>query len=180
MGIVYETEIPSTAEEFARALLPLIKQVQAKVILEPGRFIVGNAGILVTRVLYVKKTAVKTFVIVDAGMNDLIRPSLYGTYHEIRPTSGRKGTMPESDKKLIVADIVGPICESGDFFARDREIPEVEGGQLLAIFGAGAYGFSMSSNYNCRPRPPEVLVKGDKFQVIREREKYEDLIRGEV
>ena len=180
MGIVYETEIPSTADEFAKALLPLIKQVKAKIILEPGRFIVGNAGILVTMVLYVKKTAVKTFIIVDAGMSDLIRPSLYGAYHEIRPTSDRKGTMPESDKKLIVADIVGPICESGDFFARDREIPEVEGGQLLAIFGAGAYGFSMSSNYNCRPRPPEVLVKGDKFQVIREREKYEDLIRGEV
>jgi diaminopimelate decarboxylase len=141
--------------------------------MEPGRFLVGNAGILVTRVLYVKPTPAKTFVIVDAGMNDLARPSLYNAYHTIQPLRPRAGT------GTMVADVVGPICESGDFLAKDRELPAAKPGDLLAVMSAGAYGFSMSSNYNARPRPAEVLVGGDRYAVIRNRESYEDLIRGE-
>ncbi len=135
--------------------------------------IVGNAGILVTRVLYTKETSVKRFVIVDAAMNDLARPSLYNSYHAIKPVKRR------DDGKEIVADVVGPVCETGDFFARDREIQKPQPGDLLAIMSAGAYGFSMSSNYNSRPRAAEVMVKGDRWFIIRERESYEDLIRGE-
>jgi diaminopimelate decarboxylase len=135
--------------------------------------IVGNAGILLTRVLYLKEAEEKKFVVVDGAMNDLIRPALYGSYQAIRPVLDKK-TEP------VVADVVGPICESGDFFAKDREIPRPEPGDLLAVMSAGAYGFSMASNYNSRPRAAEVLVDGDRFHVIRARESFEDLIRGET
>ena len=134
--------------------------------------IVGNAGILVTRVLYTKEGGEKNFIIVDAAMNDLIRPSLYGSYQRIQPV--RRSERPE-----IIADVVGPICESGDFLAKDRQLLKVEGGELLAVMSAGAYGFSMSSNYNSRPRVPEVLVDKDRWFIIRQREEYDDLIKGE-
>ena len=173
LGIIYSEETPSTAQEFADAVLPLVKSTGCRFILEPGRFIIGNAGILVTSVTYVKISGSKTFVIVDAGMNDLIRPALYESYHAIR-------SVITTDSEEIVADIVGPICESTDYFAKDRKIPVVAEGDLLAIFSAGAYGFVMSSNYNSRPRMPEVLVMGDKHFVIRERETYEDLVKGET
>ena len=141
--------------------------------LEPGRVIVGNAGILLTRVLYLKGTDEKNFVVVDGGMNDLIRPALYGSFQGIQPVRNRDG-------KRFTADVVGPVCESGDFFAKDRELPHVEPGDLLAVMSAGAYGFVMASNYNTRPRPPEVLVDGDRMHVIRQRETLDDLIRGET
>ncbi len=173
LGITYKDEEPPPPGEFARALIDTIKDLGCTLILEPGRVIVGNAGILVTKVLYLKKTGVKNFLIVDAGMNDLIRPTLYGSYHGIIPVRRRDG------RSTLTADVVGPICESGDFLAKDRILPEVRPGELLAVMSAGAYGHTMSSNYNARPRAPEVLVKGDRFLVIRERETYEDLIRGE-
>lgn len=173
LGIIYNAEEPSTAQEFADAILPMVKTTGCRFIIEPGRFIIGNAGIMVTRVVYVKSTESKTFVIVDAGMNDLIRPALYESYHAIRPV-----TITNSEE--IVADIVGPICESTDCFARDRKIPAVGEGDLLAVFSAGAYGFVMSSNYNSRPRMPEVMVIGDRHFTVRERETYGDLIRGEI
>ncbi len=174
LGIIYSEETPSTAQDFADAILPLVKPTGCRLVLEPGRFIIGNAGILVTKVTYVKTTDTKTFVIVDSGMNDLIRPALYESYHAIRPvvTSNIEGGM--------VVDIVGPICESADCFAKDRTIPVVKEGDLLAIFSAGAYGFVMASNYNSRPRMPEVMVMGDRHSVVRKRETYEDLISGEV
>jgi len=173
MGIIYRDEKPSTAEEFARALLPILKKTGLKIIIEPGRFIVGNGGILVTKVLYLKKTVTKEFVIVDAGMNDLIRPVLYQAYHHITPL--KLISRPE-----MTADIVGPVCETGDFFARDRKIPRVEPGEYMAIMSAGAYGFSMASNYNSRPRPAEVIVINHNYYLIRERETYLDLINQEL
>jgi diaminopimelate decarboxylase len=142
--------------------------------MEPGRVIVGNAGILVTRVLYTKEGEAKRFVIVDAAMNDLLRPSLYGAYHEIKPVR----ETPHA--KTHTVDVVGPVCESGDFLAKDRSMPDSGAGDLLAVMSAGAYGFVMSSNYNSRPRVPEVMVKGGEIHVIRARETYEDLIRGEA
>ncbi|RLB10047.1 MAG: diaminopimelate decarboxylase [Deltaproteobacteria bacterium] len=172
LGIRYSNEQPPHPKEYAEAIKKEIKEKDICLILEPGRVIVGNAGILVTRLLYKKEQGEKKFFIVDAGMNDLIRPSLYGSYHEICPV--RKRNTP-----FVEADIVGPICESGDFFARKRKIQDIEPGELLAIMSAGAYGFVMSSNYNSRPRPCEVMVKGKEFFIIRERETYEDLIRGE-
>lgn len=171
LGIIYKDEKPQTAEQFAKAVLPILKKTGLKIILEPGRFIVGNAGILVTKVLYIKKTKVRTFVIVDAGMNDLIRPALYNAYHDILPLSETNG------KEKV--DIVGPICESADFFAKDKLMSKLSEGDLLAIMGAGAYGFSMSSNYNCRLRPAEVMVKRNKYFITRKRESYSDLIRNE-
>ena len=141
-------------------------------ICEPGRVIVGNAGVLLTRVLYQKKGEEKNFVIVDAAMNDLIRPSFYNSFHSIQPV--RRGATEK-----LVADIVGPICETGDFLARDREMARVSEGDLLAVMSAGAYGFAMASNYNSRPRAAEVLVRGDQFSVVRKRESIEDLLRGE-
>jgi diaminopimelate decarboxylase len=143
------------------------------IILEPGRVITGNAGILVSKVLYVKSTPEKTFVIVDAAMNDLIRPSLYGSYHQIQPVRF-------SGRGRIRADVVGPICESSDFLAKDREMESPEPGELVAVMSAGAYGFSMSSNYNARPRAAEVMGKEDRYYVVRARETYEDLVKGEV
>jgi diaminopimelate decarboxylase len=142
-------------------------------IMEPGRVIVGNAGLLLTRVLYTKDGEAKKFVIVDAAMNDLIRPSLYGAYHEIKPVCETPSTKTET------VDVVGPVCESGDFLAKDRAMPEAQPGDLLAVMSAGAYGFVMSSNYNSRPRVPEVLVKDGEIHVIRARENYADLVRGE-
>ncbi|MDP3789906.1 MAG: diaminopimelate decarboxylase [Candidatus Omnitrophota bacterium] len=174
LGIIYSEEKPQTAKEFADAVIPLLKRSGLKIILEPGRFIAGNSGILVTSVLYVKKTPSRKFVIVDAGMNDLIRPSMYDAYHEVRPLARRPGASSD------IVDIVGPICETGDFLAKDRRLAEQHPGDILAVMSAGAYGFSMASNYNARPRPCEVMVIRGKFYVVRQREKYEDLIKGEV
>lgn len=175
MGIVYHDERPQSAEKLARAILPLLKKSGLKIVLEPGRFIAGNSGIMVTRIVYVKKTAQKNFAIVDAGMNDLIRPALYNAYHEIVPLNAAG-----KDKKTYKYDIVGPICESGDFFAKNRSMPELYAQDLLAVMGAGAYGFTMSSNYNSRPRAAEVLVDQDKCYLIRKRETYRDLISKEI
>jgi len=172
LGIRYSEEEPPHPRDLGAALLPMIKGLDCTLIFEPGRVIVGNAGILVTQVLYLKSSEVKNFVIVDAGMNDLIRPSLYDAHHEILPVRKRQAAG-------FMADIVGPICESGDFLAKDRKMLRPEPGEYLAVMSAGAYGFTMSSNYNSRPRSAEVLVEGDQYRVIRKRESYEDLIRGE-
>jgi diaminopimelate decarboxylase len=172
LGIPYQEEPPEPVE-YATALLGPLRELGVKIIIEPGRVLVGNAGILVTRVLYVKETDVKRFVVVDGAMNDLIRPVLYEAYHEIRPVEQR------AQASLQTADVVGPVCESGDFFAREREVPELRAGELLSIMSAGAYGFVMASNYNSRPRAPEVIVDGARFHVVRERESFDDLVRGE-
>lgn len=172
LGITYQHEVPPPPSEYAQAILKEIEDLDVTLIFEPGRVIVGNAGILVTRVLYTKETSQKFFVIVDAGMNDFIRPSLYGSFQAILPVEKREG-------RQILADVVGPICESGDYLAKGRTIIEPKQGDLLAIMSAGAYGFSMASNYNSRPRVCEVLVRGDTPFTIRERETCEDLIRGE-
>lgn len=173
LGIPYDNETPPHPTEMAKAVNPILKSLDCTIVFEPGRVIVGNAGILVTQVLYTKRTPAKEFVIVDAGMNDLIRPSLYESYHAIQPVRRLEG------RERLVVDVVGPICESGDFLAKDREIPIVEPGELVAVMSAGAYGFTMASNYNARPRAAEVLVKGNRHSIIRARESYEDLIRGE-
>ncbi len=172
LGVIYNEEKPATADEFAYAIKPYLANLNVKIILEPGRFIVGNAGILLTKVIYDKKGIKKNFLIVDAGMNDLIRPSLYGAFHKIIPVN-------LSAKEKMIYDIVGPICESGDFLGKERTLSESKEGDLLAIRSAGAYGFSMSSNYNSRLRCAEVLVKGNKHYLIRKRETYEDLIKLE-
>ena len=172
LGISYKDEMPPHPEEYANAILSGLEGLNVTLILEPGRVIVGNAGILVTEVQYLKETDEKKFVIVDGGMNDLIRPALYGSYQRIQPVVDGNG-------EKIVADVVGPICESGDFFAKDREISRPQRGDLLAVMSAGAYGFTMASNYNSHPKPPEVLVDGDHYYVIRARESLDDLIRGE-
>ncbi len=174
LGIIYNNETPQTADQFARKILPMLKRTNLRIILEPGRFIVGNAGILVTEVLYVKITPLKKFAIVNAGMNDLIRPSLYSAYHNIVPVVKTRNT--RNDKY----DIVGPICESGDFFAKDRKLTKLKDGDHLAIMSAGAYSFSMSSNYNSRRRAQEVLVMEDKVFTIRKRESYKDLTANEI
>jgi len=176
LGIAYGDEEAPSISDFARATMPSIKKLNHKMIFEPGRVIVGNSGILVSQVLYLKETKDKTFCIVDAAINDFIRPALYDAYHEIIPLNLSRIQDPGS---RILIDIVGPICESGDFFARDRNIPALKVGDLLAILDVGAYGFSMSSNYNARPRVPEVMVKGDKYYITRRRESFEDLIMGE-
>jgi len=178
LGIVYNRERPQTAEEFAKKTLPLLKKTGLKIILEPGRFIVGNAGVLLTRVLYIKDTPYKRFIIVDAAMNDLIRPALYGGYHKIVPVKKLQVTGYRLQVKKK-ADVVGPICESSDFLGKERNL-NVKEGECLAVLGCGAYGFSMSSNYNSRPRAAEVLVDKDKVYLIRKRENYRDLIRKEV
>jgi len=156
----------------ADSVRPLLQDCGCTIVMEPGRAIVGNAGILVTSVLYHKQSGTKRFLVVDAGMNDLIRPSLYEAYHDIKPVVEQ----PAAQRAEV--DVVGPICESGDFLAKDRELPLVAPGELLAVHGAGAYGFSMSSNYNSRPRVAEVLVKGAEYFVVRERETYNDLVKG--
>ncbi|MEA3490050.1 MAG: diaminopimelate decarboxylase [Candidatus Omnitrophota bacterium] len=172
-GIVYGKEKATTAREFAGKILPLIKDRPFRLILEPGRFIVGNSGVLVCKVLYVKTGSTgKKFAIVDAGMNDLLRPSLYDAYHEILPVVERRS-------RNIVYDVVGPVCESGDYLALDRELPELLPGEYLSVMGAGAYGFTMASNYNSRPRPAELMVIDGEVKVVRSAETHRDLIRGE-
>jgi diaminopimelate decarboxylase len=156
-----------------RELTPLVKSSGLQLVLEPGRSMVGSAGLLVTRVLAVKVAGAKTFVITDAGMTELLRPSHYGAYHGVRPVAEQEG------REMRVVDVVGPVCETGDFLALDREMPLPKPGELLGVESAGAYGFVMASNYNARPRPPEVLVDGDEVVLVRERESYEDLVRGE-
>jgi diaminopimelate decarboxylase len=172
LGITYADETPPPLSEYAGTITQKLKGLDLQLILEPGRVLVGNAGILVTKVLYRKTGEVKNFVIVDAGMNDLLRPTLYNAFHAIEPVVNSK-------ENLIVADVVGPICESSDFLAVDRSICDVESGDLLAVMSAGAYGFVMSSNYCSRPRVAEVMVRDDRFHVIKTRENYEDLVRGE-
>jgi len=173
LGIVYGKETPQSALEFSRKVSPIIKKTGLKLVLEPGRFIVGNAGILVSKVIYVKEAKNKNFIITDAAMNDLIRPALYDAHHEIVAVEKRSGA------KKKKADIVGPICESGDFLAQNRSLPEFTRGDLIAVMSAGAYGFVMSSNYNSRRRVPEVLVVEGKPHLVRYRETQNDLIRGE-
>jgi diaminopimelate decarboxylase len=169
LGITYDQEEPPRPRQYARAILQALGRETRTIVLEPGRVLVGNAGLLVTKVLYVKKGEEKNFIIVDAGMNDLLRPSLYGSFHQVLPVVKKKA-------RRIQADVVGPICESGDFLAKDRTLPLPQAGDLLAVMSAGAYGFSMSSNYNARPRVAEVLSRGDEFHVIRKRETYADLV----
>ena len=172
LGIIYADETPQTAQVYANEVVPLLKGTGLKIIMEPGRFIVGNAGILITKVLYIKNTPKKKFIIVDGGMNDFVRPALYGAYHNILPL--RKISKAEK------ADVVGPICESGDFLAKERLIPKVKEGEYLAVMSSGAYGFSMSSNYNSRLRVAEVMVAKERVYLIRKRETYADLIRNEL
>ena len=176
LGIMYSIENPQTANNFAKKVMPMLKASGLKIILEPGRFISGNSGVLVTRVVYTKRTPRKKFVIVDSGMSDLIRPSLYEAYHKIVPVRVAENSSETCEK----VDIVGPICESGDFLGKDRFLPQVSRGDLLAVMGAGAYGFTMSSNYNARPRPAEVMVIGKDFYIVRRHETYKDLVKGET
>jgi diaminopimelate decarboxylase len=176
LGIPYDQEEPPVPEAYGNAIVDRASDLGGTLILEPGRLLVGNAGILLTSVLYVKKTEQKNFVIVDAAMNDLIRPTLYDAHHHIQPVFQRGDA---DGSGLITADIVGPICESGDYLAKSRTLGYVDAGDILAVMSAGAYGFTMSSNYNSRPRAPEILVDGDNYYVVRERETYADLVRGE-
>jgi len=201
MGIIYRRALESgsgkwwrdhdgepsafSVRNYAEAIVPPLRDLDIPILVEPGRFLTGNAGVLLTRVRYIKQTGSKKFAIVDAGMNDLIRPALYQSYHEIVPcrasvSDADPSTSMSTSKSLEEIDIVGPVCESGDFFAHDREMPEVHEGDLLAIMSAGAYGFVMASNYNSRPLPAEALVRGDKVALIRKRQTWEDLVRGEV
>jgi len=173
LGIRYRDETPPGPGAYGRAVSRVLRGTGFTVLLEPGRVLVGNAGALITRVILTKANDGKRFTVVDAGMNDLIRPALYGAYHEIRPVILRRTTRRRR------ADVVGPVCETADFFARDRKMPPARGGDLLAIMSSGAYGFVAASNYNTRPRPAEVLVKGDRFKVVRRRETFADLVRGE-
>jgi diaminopimelate decarboxylase len=191
MGIVYRRALASgsgrwwhdhasepsafSVRHYADVVVPPLRGLGIRTLVEPGRFLVGNAGVLLTRVRYVKQTGSKKFAIVDAGMNDLIRPALYQSYHEIVPVVEKK-----SQSEMCKVDIVGPVCESGDFFALDREMPEMQEDDLLAVMSAGAYGFVMASNYNSRPLSAEALVRGDRFALIRKRQTWEDLVRGEI
>jgi len=180
-GADYESDTVPSADEYAAGIVPLLKDKNLKLILEPGKSISANAGILLTRVLYTKRGGAKEFVIVDAGMNDLIRPSLYDAFHFIWPAKVQTKFVPKQRSRDLqlegttVVDVVGPICEGADFFAKERALPPVQRGDLICIFTAGAYGFSMSSNYNARCRAAEVLVDGNRFSLIRKRETYEDL-----
>ena len=167
------TILPLTIHDYAAAILPSLRKLGLRVLVEPGRLLAGNAGVLLMRVRYIKQTEHKRFVIVDAGMNDLIRPALYQSYHEIVPIGEPR------DAKREAADVVGPVCESGDFFAQDRQLPEMKEGDLVALMSAGAYGFVMASNYNSRPLPAEVLVEGESFSLVRRRQTMEDLVREE-
>ncbi len=176
LGIVYDrnNDNPPSVTTYAQQIEKAFKEFSdSLLVLEPGRFLVGNGGIMVTQTVYHKTNGKKNFIIVDAGMNDLIRPSLYGAYQEIQP-------IRKNQKEKIVCDIVGPICETGDFLARDYEIENVENGEYLAVFSSGAYGFTMSSNYNSRPKAAEVMVDKDNYKLIKQRETLEDLIRGEL
>jgi len=176
LGIAYrDADDAPDIQDFVSALCARLGNHGLTIVVEPGRSIVGPAGVLLTRVLYRKRTPSKEFVVVDAAMNDLIRPSLYSAHHDILPLNRVPGS-----PAAIVADVVGPVCETGDFLARDRELADVQPGEYLAVSSAGAYGFVQSSNYNSRPRAPEVLVEGSRWRIIRERESYQDLIRGET
>ncbi len=172
MGVRYDREEPMTADVFHDAIISLVRDLGLELILEPGRFIVGNAGILVGEVQFVKEAGGRRFVILDAGMNDLIRPALYGAHHRIEPVIDRDGAP-------VPTDIVGPVCESGDFLGKDRDFPPVVRGDLVATFTAGAYGFAMSSNYNQRPRAAEVLVDGATATLVRRRETWEEMLAWE-
>lgn len=176
LGIRYTNESPVVPAKFARALTEIVRPLGCRLLIEPGRSIVGAAGVLLTRVLYVKENRGKTFVIVDAAMNDLIRPVLYNAAHPITPVVRN----PEHAARRKLVDIVGPVCETGDFLARDVPLPPVSAGDLLVIWAAGAYGFVQSSNYNSRRRPAEILVEGKDFRVVRRRQTYEDLLQGEL
>ncbi len=173
LGITYNDEAPPLPAEYAQTLVGRLRGLPLRLILEPGRVLVGNAGILVTKVLYRKSGKAKDFVIVDAGMNDLLRPSIYKAFHGIQP-------VVKTDAAPITADVVGPICESGDFLAQDRQLPDFKSGDLVAVMSAGAYGYTMSSNYCSRLKIAEVMVKGDRYHVVRERQRYEDLVAGET
>jgi diaminopimelate decarboxylase len=196
VGIVYESSFMSgssdwwdsskrkeqrtnqlSIQQYVDAILPPLRELKLRIMLEPGRLLVGNAGVLLTRIRYIKRTGQKKFAIVDAGMNDLIRPALYHSFHEIVPMEEPSKSKSKNTEKI---DIVGPVCETGDFFALDREMPELHEGDLLAIMSAGAYGFVMASNYNSRPLPAEALVRGDKFALIRKRQRPEDLVHDEI
>ena len=180
-GIYYKDRSAPSIEAYAEAVAPILRGKGFRLVLEPGRVIVGNAGVLLTRVLYRKVSGDKRFVIVDAAMNDLIRPSLYGSYHRIWPVVGDPPPPLGQEPDLPTHDIVGPVCESGDFLAKDRPFPPAtKAGDLLAVMSAGAYGFVMASQYNSRPRPPEILVDGSRYAIARRRETYEDLVRGET
>jgi diaminopimelate decarboxylase len=195
MGIVYRRALESgsgkwwrdhggesfafSVRDYADAIVPELRELHLRVLVEPGRFLVGNGGVLLTRVRFIKKSGAKKFAIVDAGMNDLIRPALYHSYHEIVPVEEAKTSRCKSENTEKI-DIVGPVCESGDFFAMDREMPELHEGDLLAIMSAGAYGFVMASNYNSRPLPAEALVRGNQLALIRKRQTWEDLVAGEI
>jgi len=175
LGIRYKDEEAASPKELVDAVRPTLEALGTsgtKILCEMGRYIAGNAGVLLTRVIYRKRSGGKNFLVADAGMNDLLRPSLYDAYHEVRPVNDGAAAAP--------ADLVGPVCESGDYLARDRDLPDAAEGDLLALMRAGAYGFSMASNYNSRPRPAEVLVKGDRWAVVREREHLADLVKGEI
>jgi diaminopimelate decarboxylase len=172
LGIRYKDEEAPSPAELVEAVRPTLESTGTRILCEMGRYIAGGAGALLTRVIYRKKSGEKDFVVADAGMNDLLRPSLYDAHHEVRAVS--------EDGSLANADLVGPVCESGDYLARDRELPDAREGDLLAVMCAGAYGFSMASNYNSRPRPAEVLVRGDRWAVVREREGNADLVKGEL
>jgi diaminopimelate decarboxylase len=188
IGIVYDEALKSgspdwwsaqvpgtriTPEDYAAAIIPILKPLGLRILFEPGRFIVGNAGALLSTVQYVKETPAKTFTIIDAAMNDLIRPALYEGWHEIVPLN-------ETAVATKPMDVVGPVCESGDFFAQDRELPPLHPGERIAILSSGAYGFVMSSNYNSRPLLPEILVDGENIHLARARQTLDDLIRGEA
>ena len=173
-GITYDQAEAPSASDFAVELVPALQAIGLRIVLEPGRFVVGPAGVLLARVLYIKKTATKTFVITDAGMNDLLRPSHYASYHRVEPAERHAG------RDIATVDVVGPICETGDFLALGREIERVEPGEVLVVGETGAYGFVMASTYNARPRPAEVLVAGGEYRLIRRREGLDDLVRGEV
>lgn len=175
LGIRYTDESPIVPAAFARAISEIVRPLGCRLLIEPGRAIVGPAGVLLTRVLYVKETRGKTFVIVDAAMNDLIRPVLYDAVHPVTPAV--RDAAQAEEKRLV--DIVGPVCESGDFLARDWPLAPVQSGDLLAVWAAGAYGFVQSSNYNARRRPAEILVEGNRFRIARRRQTYDDLVRGE-
>ncbi|MGB3683352.1 MAG: diaminopimelate decarboxylase [Rubrobacteraceae bacterium] len=172
LGIPYNGEETIAPRDFVNAIRPALEATGAKILCEMGRYIAGNAGALLTSVVYRKRSGEKSFVVADAGMNDLLRPSLYDAHHEVLPVGENGSTAP--------ADLVGPVCESGDYLARDRELPDAAEGDVLAVMSAGAYGFSMASNYNSRRKPAEVLVRGDRWAVVREREHYPDLIKGEL
>jgi diaminopimelate decarboxylase len=184
LGIAYENanglEFSAIVTAYARALAGPLRGLDVRLLLEPGRSIVGPAGVLVTSVIYRKENDGKRFLVVDAAMNDLIRPALYGAYHQIVPVTQRAGSSRNELQKCELTDVVGPVCETGDFFARDRELPVVDEGDRLAILDAGAYGMVLASNYNTRPRPAEVLVTGKSVKLIRRREKVSDLFRAEV